>query len=122
MPEDEKNFSAEAIQVMQKASRHICYLINEGYDLKQATTFVGNHFLLSERQRLAIMRSVATKEQLAGRKNRLVSVTQLSGQEVWIDGFNLIITLEVMYSDSVLLTGMTGLKVWTAENDEEAMG
>jgi hypothetical protein len=108
VPEDEKNFSAEAIQVMQKASRHICYLINEGYDLKQATTFVGNHFLLSERQRLAIMRSVATEEQLAGRKNRLVSVAQLSGQEVWIDGFNTIITLEVMYSDSVLLTGMDG--------------
>ena len=108
VPEDEKNFSAEAIQVMQKASRHICYLINEGYDLKQAATFVGNHFLLSERQRLAIMRSVATEEQLAGRKNRLVSVTQLSGQEVWIDGFNTIITLEVMYSDSVLLTGMDG--------------
>ena len=41
------------------------YLINEGYDIKQASTFVGNHFLLSERQRLAIMRSLATDEQLA---------------------------------------------------------
>ena len=106
VPEDEKNFSVEAIQVMQKASRHICYLINEGYDLKQATTFVGNHFLLSERQRLAVMRSVATEEQLAGRKNRLVSVTQLSGKEVWIDGFNTIITMEVLLSDSIFLTGM----------------
>ena len=46
-------------------SRHILYLINEGYDLKQASTFVGNHFLLSERQRLAIMRSIATNDQLA---------------------------------------------------------
>ena len=108
VPEDEKNFSADAIQVMQKASQHICYLINEGYDLKQATTFVGNHFLLSERKRLAIMRSVATEEQLSGRKSRLVSVTQLSGQEVWIDGFNTIITLEVLFSDSILLTGMDG--------------
>ena len=108
VPEDDKNFSAEAIQVMQKASRHICYLINEGYDLKLAVTFVGNHFVLSERQRLAIMRSVATKEQLAGRKSRLVPVTQLSGQEVWIDGFNTIITLEVMLSNSILFTGMDG--------------
>ena len=49
---------------MQTASRHVRYLINEDYDLKQASTFVGNHFLLSERQRLAIMRSLATDEQL----------------------------------------------------------
>ena len=68
LPEDEKNFSPESLETMKTASRHVFYLINEGYDLKQAATFVGNHFLLSERQRLAIMRSLATKEQLAERK------------------------------------------------------
>ena len=69
VPEDDRNFSLEAIHTMQTASRHIRYLINEGYDLKQATTFVGNHFLLSERQRLAVMRSLATDEQLAVRQS-----------------------------------------------------
>ena len=108
IPEDNKNFSPEEILSLQKASRHICYLINEGYALKQTTTFVGNHFLLSERQRLAIMRSVATEEQLAGRKCRQIQMDQLAGQEVWIDGFNLIIILEVMLSESILLIGMDG--------------
>ena len=55
VPDDERNFSPAGIDIMRKSSRHIGYLINEGYDLKQATTFVGNHFLLSERQRLAVM-------------------------------------------------------------------
>jgi len=64
VPEDVRNFSPEAIALMRTASRHICYLINEGYDLKQASTFVGNHYMLSERQRLALMRSAATDEQL----------------------------------------------------------
>ena len=50
----------------------ILYLINEGYDLKQATTFVGNHFLLSERQRLAVMRSLATNEQLHDRESKRI--------------------------------------------------
>ena len=68
VPDDEKNFSPAALETMRTASRHITYLINEGYDLKQASTFVGNHFLLSERQRLAIMRSLATREQLDRRK------------------------------------------------------
>ncbi len=108
VPEDERNFSAEAIQTMQTASRHILYLINEGYDLKQAATFVGNHFLLSERQRLAVMRSLATDEQLAGRQSRQVSISDPKVKDVWIDGFNTIITLEVMLSEGLLFTCMDG--------------
>ena len=108
VPDDDKNFSPEAIPLLQEASRHICYLINEGYDLKQATTFVGNHFMLSERQRLAVMRSLATDEQLAGRAGRVISLDSLSEKEVWIDGFNTIITLEVMLCDSILFTCMDG--------------
>lgn len=104
VPEDARNFSPAALETMRTASRHINYLINEGYDLKQASTFVGNHFLLSERQRLAIMRSLATREQLAQRKAK----EKTSGKEVWIDGFNTVITLEVMRSDSILFACMDG--------------
>ena len=104
MPEDERNFSPSTLETMRVASRHINYLINEGYDLKQASTFVGNHFLLSERQRLAIMRSLAAREQLEQRKAK----EKQSGKEVWIDGFNTIITLEVMRSDSILFACMDG--------------
>ena len=70
IPDDERNFSAEAIEIMRTASRHISYLLDEGYDLKQATVFEGNHFLLSERQRLAIMRSVASRQQLSERQRK----------------------------------------------------
>ena len=108
VPEDEKNFSQEALAILRKASRHIRYLINEGYALKQATVFTGNHFQLSDRQRLALMRSLATDEQLAGRKSRQKALSSLAGQEVWIDGFNTIITLEVLLSDSLLLECMDG--------------
>jgi len=104
VPEDERNFSATALETMRTASRHINYLINEGYDLKSASTFVGNHFLLSERQRLAIVRSLATKEQLETRMGK----KKENGAEVWVDGFNMIITLEVLYCDSILFTCMDG--------------
>ena len=104
VPEDERNFSPSALDTMRTASRHIEYLINEGYDLKQASVFVGNHFLLSERQRLAIMRSLATKEQLEARKAKETTC----GKEIWVDGFNMIITLEVLLSDSVLFLCMDG--------------
>ncbi len=108
VPEDERNFSPEAIHTMLIASGHVRYLINEGYDLKQAVTFVGNHFQLSERQRLAVMRSLATDEQLVGRKSRQVKMYDLVGKEVWIDGFNTIITLEVMFNEGILFKCMDG--------------
>lgn len=106
IPEDDRNFSSEALRTLRVASRHVCYLINEGYELKSASTFVGNHFLLSERQRLALVRSVATKEQVQDRLAKKISMADLKGQVVWIDGFNEIITLEVMLSRSLLFRGM----------------
>ncbi len=106
VPKDEKEFSPAAVETLRVASRHICYLINEGYDLRQASTFVGNHYSLSERQRLALARSVATDEQLRLRKGKVKA--EVAGEEVWIDGFNTIITLEVMLSDSLLFDCMDG--------------
>ena len=106
LPTDEQSFSPEAVEKMRTASRHVCYLINEGYDLQMASTFVGNHFALSERQRLAVVRSIATDEQLQLRKAKEIS--DVAGGEVWIDGFNVIITLEVMLSKSILFEGMDG--------------
>ncbi len=106
VPEDDKNFSEAAVETMRTASRHIRYLINEGYDLKQASTFVGNHYVLSERQRLALMRSVATDKQLADRKSKEKS--KIAREEVWIDGFNTVITLEVMLSESILFSCADG--------------
>lgn len=108
VPEDERNFQEEALRVMRRASRHIRYLMEEGYDLKMASVFVGNHFLLSERQRLAIVRSAATGQQLEGRRAREVFLGELSGREVWVDGFNQVITLEVLLCDSLLFEGMDG--------------
>ena len=108
VPGDKKNFSPESIEILRTASGHVCYLLNEGYGLKQATTFVCDQFLLSERQRLAIMRSVASEKQLSERRIKQVPVERLTGREVWIDGFNTIITLEVLLSDSILFACMDG--------------
>ena len=106
VPKDERNFSPTALETMKKTSRHVCYLLDEGYDLKQASTFIGNHFSLSERQRLAIVRSVASVGQLQNRKEK--EKTSLDGAEVWIDGFNTVISLEVMFSSSLLFACMDG--------------
>ena len=105
-PDDYRWFSGEGLQKLHIASRHVLYLLEEGYGLKQTTTFVGNHFLLSERQRLALCRSLATEEQTKGRKQR--EMNDISGRVLSIDGFNTIITLEIAFCHSLLLSCMDG--------------
>ena len=70
-PEDDSNFSSEAVEILRNVSRHVTYLINEGYNLKRSVIFAGDHYLLSKRQRLAVMRSVATEGQLKERRYKL---------------------------------------------------
>lgn len=106
--EDVSNFSSASLEILRLASKHVFYLINEGYGLKQSVTFVGNHFLLSNRQRLAIMRSVAAQSHIQERKQKEIQYDHLRGNTVWIDGFNQIITLEVLFSHSILLQCMDG--------------
>lgn len=107
-PDDERNFSETSLETLRLAAKHIQYLINEGYSIKNSSVFVGNHFLLSERQRLALVRSISTEEQLRQRKEKECTGKDLCRQTVFIDGFNTIITLEIALSDSLLLKCMDG--------------
>lgn len=106
-PNDEKEFGGESIDKLLKAGRDLEYLLNRGYKIKGASTFVGNHYLLSERQRLALVRSISSEESVKMRKCKEIKDIP-SGSVVNIDGFNTIITLEVALSHSLLLKSMDG--------------
>lgn len=105
VPMDERDFSDESIALLKKAQQDILYLIERGYTLKSASTFVGNHYLLSERQRLAIVRATATRDMINLRKSKQLDRSNLIGR-VAIDGLNTIITLEVALSKGILVKCM----------------
>lgn len=110
-PNDQKEFSSESIDKLHKAGRDLQYLLNQGYNIKGTSTFVGNHYLLSERQRLALARAVSSNENIKMRESKEVkSIPQ--GSVVNIDGFNTIITLEVALSGSPLLKSMDDSVPW----------
>ena len=106
-PNDQKEFGSKSIDILLKAGRDLQYLLNQGYKIKGASTFVGNHYLLSERQRLALVRAISSEESIKMRKNKEIK-SILPKSVVNIDGFNTIITLEVALSDSLLLKCMDG--------------
>lgn len=105
---DEKEFSVDAVRQLKTAAAHIQYLVNEGYAIKNASVFVGNHFLLSERQRLALVRSISSDKQLRLRREKECRADELQGRTVHIDGFNTIVTLEIALCRSLLLYCMDG--------------
>lgn len=105
VPTDEKEFSPENQLVLHKAQKDLLYLLEQGYKVKGASTFVGNHYMLSERQRLAIVRATARQSQLHLRREKCIPNTH-TASEVVIDGMNVIITLEVALSSSTLIRCM----------------
>ena len=106
-PDDEKEFGSESSPILYRAGEELQYLLNRGYGIKGASTFVGNHYLLSERQRLALARAISSEECIQKRKAKEVAKIP-QGCTVNIDGFNTVITLEVALSGSLLLRCMDG--------------
>jgi hypothetical protein len=54
------------------------------------------------------MRSACSDEQLESRKQRCVALTNLEGQSVAIDGYNVLITVEAAMSGGVIFKGRDG--------------
>lgn len=107
VPTDEKEFKGDNLNKVYKASEDLVYLLNRGYKIKGASTFIGNHYLLSERQRLALIRGISKNDDITTRKDK--EANDFSGAKViHIDGFNTIITLEVALSNSLIIKAMDG--------------
>ena len=105
VPSDITEFGPKAEGRLRAAGTELCYLLNRGYPVKAASTFVGNHHLLSERQRLALARITSTDLAIEARRRTML---QNAPPELVLDGFNTIVTLEVALSGSLLIEGMDG--------------
>lgn len=51
---DKVEFNEQNLKILKRAQKDIFMLLNRGYSIDKCTEFVGNHFMLSERQRTAI--------------------------------------------------------------------
>ncbi|MBR6044931.1 MAG: DUF434 domain-containing protein [Ruminococcus sp.] len=106
MPSDEYDFSGESLCTLRQAAAEVFYLLNRGYPADSTVRFVGDHYQLSARQRLALARTVSPGKSVLSRRSR--EVTDISGQTVCIDGFNVIIGLEIAFLGSMLFRCLDG--------------
>jgi hypothetical protein len=107
-PQDTRLFAADTIENLRAALADFSMLLTKGYADKSALKLVGDKFSLTQRQRLAIMRSACSDQQLDLRKQRQVKVTDLADKPLVIDGYNVLITVEAAMSGAVVFRGRDG--------------
>lgn len=107
-PKDSQLFAAENLPSLKHALRDYSWLLSEGYATNASLKLVGDKFELSTRQRLLLMRCACTKAQQKERKEREVKATALEHHDLYLDGFNILITIESTLSGGFIFRGMDG--------------
>lgn len=107
-PEDGALFAPPHWPALRAASADLWWLLDRGYALRSALALTGDRHGLTQRQRLAVARCACSREQLERRAAHRVEPAALPGRELWIDGYNLLITIESALAGGVILLGRDG--------------
>jgi hypothetical protein len=101
-PLDRELFSGKNIPTLCQAVGDYSLLLTKGYPEKSSLKLVGDRFSLTSRQRTAVMRCSCSDEQLDFRLRHRLCSEQISGREIIIDGYNLLITVESALSGAAI--------------------
>ncbi len=108
-PDDERLFSAKFQPALTAACEELSYLLGRGYNSTSALKIVGDRHRLNQRQRHALGRVAVGASDVAHRHSRQLAVTDLQGQAMGIDGFNLLIGVESALSGGLLFRARDGV-------------
>ncbi|HEY3754613.1 MAG TPA: DUF434 domain-containing protein [Opitutaceae bacterium] len=106
--EDAALFSPDVQPLLRDAVTHLCWLLSRGYAPNTAIKIVGDRFSLADRQRQAVARCACSDGHAAGRKKQRAEWPDLAARPLWLDGYNVLTTVEVALLGGVLLRGRDG--------------
>ena len=104
-PADRHLFSEDQLPVLRTATTELSWLLSREYQMKSSLKLVGDRFSLTERQRLAVSRAACPDASLRRRNEHYASIEEIRNEQIVVDGFNLIITIEAALSGGVLILG-----------------
>lgn len=107
-PEDGDLFAPAHGPALRIASAELCWLLDRGYALRSSLALTGDRHGLTQRQRLAVARGACSQAQRERRRAHCVEPAALAGRELWLDGYNVLITLESALAGGVILLGRDG--------------
>ncbi len=84
------------------------YLVNRGYPKDSSVRFVSDHYRLPEEQRFVLIRVIVAAETAKARKAKALPLEALRGQEVFVDGYNVLIAVESLLKGCPVYLGDDG--------------
>lgn len=105
---DKRWFSNKEQERLQKAKEEIEWLISRDYKMEHVIKFIGDRYQFSLRQRDALKRGACSEESKKIRREKRLPLECLREGAIHIDGFNLLINLEVALSGGTLIIGSDG--------------
>lgn len=102
-PEDVRLFTSSQLPKLQAATFELSWLLTRGYALTSALKLVGDRHKLNKRQRVALSRAACSDQERNQRQAKCLPVEEIRGQDILVDGFNLLITIEAALSGGVVL-------------------
>jgi hypothetical protein len=107
-PDDARLFGEGALPGLRAAATDLAWLLTRDYAMPSSLKLVGDRHGLDRRQRQGLQRSVCSDQTAAGRHARQLSARAVAGVELWIDGFNVLTTVETGLAGGVVLLGRDG--------------
>ncbi|MDF1816369.1 MAG: DUF434 domain-containing protein [Verrucomicrobiales bacterium] len=108
-PQDEAAFHQDCVPRLLAASADLAWLKSRGYADPSSLKLVGDRYHLNSRQRTAVARSTCSDQQLQSRRERLIPHSDIKDRTVYIDGFNLLTSIEAYLGQGILLIGRDGV-------------
>ena len=107
-PEDARLFAPDLWPTLRSAVDDLCWLLSRGYPPDSTLKLVGDRYHLLARQRTAVARCCCSDADAAARQSRRVDAAQLAGRPLWLDGYNVLTTIEAALAGGVVLCARDG--------------
>lgn len=89
-----KNQNMDFEEKISEAVHDLRYLLNRGYRKKGALKFVSDKYLLNIHERNYLARKVFSGEVALSRQNKILDISRVKDENIFVDGYNVLITVE----------------------------
>ena len=87
----------------------LSFLLTRDYADKSALALVGDRYQLTKRQRMLVLRASCPDQALPRRRASSIALDQISGLPLFVDGLNILITIECALMGAVVFKGRDGV-------------
>ncbi len=98
----------DRVKALQKSAEDFRYLLDRGYPRRLSLELVGNRYQLTSDERHLLHRGIFPTRDSTSRRRKIVSAKEVRNQNLAIDGYNVLITIEAGLTGRPLILGDDG--------------